>query len=89
MNTDSPAQEIIQERAILPDNRIGALGSIIMCALRSLALRYLIGSKIRAVKSLALLSILAAALLNPLNFERLALAQNNFYQGKTIRVIVG
>ena len=89
MNMDNQAQEIIQERLMLPANRIGARGLIMLCAFRNLALRRLIGSKVRAVKSLALLSILAAALLNLLNFERLALAQSNFYQGKIIRVIVG
>ena len=54
-----------------------------------LAFRCLIKSKVQSLKSLALFSILGAVLFNPLGAERLAFAQSDFYQGKTIRFIVG
>ena len=45
-------------------------------------------SKIRTFKVFALLILLSFELLNPLNLESI-FAQANFYQGKTIRIIVG
>lgn len=45
-------------------------------------------SRVQAFKGLALFVFLTFELLNPWNLERL-FAQANFYQGKTIRVIVG
>jgi tripartite-type tricarboxylate transporter receptor subunit TctC len=45
-------------------------------------------SKVQGLKVLGLFSVLTLELLNPLNLER-ACAQGNFYQGKTLRVIVG
>ena len=45
-------------------------------------------SKVQAFKVLGLFSILTLELLNPLNLEPI-FAQANFYQGKTVKVIVG
>ena len=45
-------------------------------------------SKVQAFKVLGLFSVLTLELLNPLNLEP-AFAQANFYQGKTLKVIVG
>ena len=45
-------------------------------------------SKIRTFKVFSLLILLSFELLNPLNLEPV-FAQANFYQGKTIRIIVG
>jgi tripartite-type tricarboxylate transporter receptor subunit TctC len=45
-------------------------------------------SKVHAFKVLGLFSVLALELLNPLNLDPI-FAQANFYQGKTIRIIVG
>ena len=45
-------------------------------------------AKIRTFKVFALFILLSFELLNPLNLEPL-FAQANFYQGKTIRIIVG
>lgn len=45
-------------------------------------------SKVQAFKVIGLAFILALELLNPLNLER-ASAQTPFYQGKTIRIVVG
>jgi tripartite-type tricarboxylate transporter receptor subunit TctC len=45
-------------------------------------------SKVQAFKVLGLLIFSVVELLNPLNVER-AFAQANFYQGKTIRIIIG
>ncbi|MGH7870780.1 MAG: Bug family tripartite tricarboxylate transporter substrate binding protein [Candidatus Binatia bacterium] len=45
-------------------------------------------SKVQAFKVLGLLIFSVVELLNPLNLERL-FAQANFYQGKTLRIIVG
>ncbi len=45
-------------------------------------------SKVQAFKVLGLLIFSVVELLNPLNVER-AFAQANFYQGKTITIIVG
>ena len=45
-------------------------------------------SKIRTFKVFSLLILLSFELLNPLNLEPI-FAQANFYQGKTIRIIVG
>jgi len=46
------------------------------------------GSKVQAFKILGLVFVLNLELLNPLNLER-ASAQTPFYQGKTIRIVVG
>ena len=45
-------------------------------------------SMVQALKVLGLVFVLSLELLNPLNLER-ASAQTPFYQGKTVRVIVG
>ena len=45
-------------------------------------------SRVQGLKLLLLFALLALELLNPLNFEQ-ASAQTPFYQGKTIRIIVG
>ncbi len=45
-------------------------------------------SKVQAFKVLGFVFVLALELLNPLNLEP-AFAQANFYQGKTVKVIVG
>ena len=45
-------------------------------------------SKVQAFKVLGLLIFSVVELLNPLNLEQI-FAQANFYQGKTIRIIVG
>jgi len=45
-------------------------------------------SKVQAFKVLGLLFVLTVELLNPLNLER-ASAQTPFYQGKTIRIVIG
>ena len=45
-------------------------------------------STVQAFKVLGLLIFAGVELLNPLNLERL-FAQANFYQGKTLRIIVG
>ena len=45
-------------------------------------------SRVQAFNVIGLFFVLALGLLNPLNIER-ASAQTPFYQGKTIRVIVG
>jgi tripartite-type tricarboxylate transporter receptor subunit TctC len=45
-------------------------------------------SKVQAFKFLGLLFVLTLELLNPLNLEQ-TFAQANFYQGKTIRIVVG
>ena len=45
-------------------------------------------SKVQAFKTLSFVALLTFELLNPLNLEQ-ASAQTPFYQGKTIRVIVG
>ena len=45
-------------------------------------------SKVQGLRILGLISVLTLELFNPLNIER-ASAQANFYQGKTISVIVG
>ena len=45
-------------------------------------------SKVQTFKALGLLILSVVELLNPLNVER-AFAQANFYQGKTLKVIVG
>ena len=45
-------------------------------------------SRVQAFKLFGLVSVLTLELLNPLNLEQ-AFAQANFYQGKTIRIIVG
>jgi tripartite-type tricarboxylate transporter receptor subunit TctC len=55
---------------------------------RSEIRRLLKNSKVQAFKTLSFFTLLTFELLNPLNLER-AFAQANFYQGKTIRVIVG
>ena len=46
------------------------------------------GLKVQAFKVFALVSVLTFELLNPLNLER-ASAQTPFYQGKTIRIVIG
>jgi tripartite-type tricarboxylate transporter receptor subunit TctC len=56
--------------------------------LKSLPLRWFKSSKAQKFKLLALLVFSVVELLNPLNLER-ASAQTPFYQGKTIRFIVG
>jgi tripartite-type tricarboxylate transporter receptor subunit TctC len=45
-------------------------------------------SRVQSFKLFGLVSVLTLELLNPLNLEQ-AFAQANFYQGKTIRIIVG
>lgn len=45
-------------------------------------------SKVQALKVVGILLFSVLELLNPLNLEPL-FAQANFYQGKTIRIIVG
>src|SRR4030095_7532340 len=45
-------------------------------------------SKVQAFQVIGLISILALELFNPLNLERV-FAQANFYQGKTLKVVVG
>jgi tripartite-type tricarboxylate transporter receptor subunit TctC len=45
-------------------------------------------SPVQALKALSVFGLLIFELLNPLNLERV-FAQANFYQGKTIRIIVG
>lgn len=46
------------------------------------------GLKVQAFKVFGLVSVLTFELLNPLNLER-ASAQTPFYQGKTIRIVIG
>ena len=45
-------------------------------------------SKVQAFKALGFVFVLNLELLNPLNLER-ASAQTPFYQGKTIRIVIG
>jgi tripartite-type tricarboxylate transporter receptor subunit TctC len=54
---------------------------------RRLTLRF-INSNVQTFKILAFFILVVFGLLNPLNLEQV-LAQANFYQGKTIRVIIG
>jgi tripartite-type tricarboxylate transporter receptor subunit TctC len=51
-------------------------------------LRAFKGSKVQAFKVLSFFVLLTFELLNPLNLER-ASAQTPFYQGKTIRIVIG
>ncbi len=58
------------------------------CSLRSLTFPRFKSSKVQTFKVFGLFAFSVFELLNPLNLER-AFAQAPFYQGKTIRVIVG
>jgi hypothetical protein len=46
-------------------------------------------SKVQAFKVLSLVILSGLELLNPLNLEPVSAQQTPFYQGKTIRIVVG